>query len=174
MPSHSKTTETKIIINGNERRTAVLLLLASVCLSVTLRNALPPAKAESSTREQFSSVSKLANGSFVSDHVGTPNIATDFSFYKSSRSPNSEQSFITKQQLPIYLLQPDTLAVSQTTWGTLVTEWNRTTKYSDLIRISNPTSSLPSIQRGKRPVILIHCGPKSGRFVSSNVTFLNQ
>eukprot|EP00956_Cyclotella_meneghiniana_P010155 scaffold14002_cov43-Cyclotella_meneghiniana.AAC.1 len=47
-------------------------------------------------------------------------------------------------------------------WGTLVTAWNRTATYTDLMTLADSITHLPPVDRNKRSVIMLHCGPKSG------------
>mmetsp|Transcript_3293 Transcript_3293/g.6651 ORF Transcript_3293/g.6651 Transcript_3293/m.6651 type:complete len:333 (-) Transcript_3293:204-1202(-) len=70
---------------------------------------------------------------------------------------------LTSHQLPIFLLQSSTKNVYITNWGTVSSGWNRTAQYDDLIVMSQPNKTLPNIDTSKkRPVIIMHCAPKSG------------
>ncbi len=76
---------------------------------------------------------------------------------------------ISKESLQIYLIQSEANLTAQTTWGTLAKQWNRTAQYEDLLQLATPISTLPSldttttsIQHSTRPIIMIHCGPKTG------------
>lgn len=58
------------------------------------------------------------------------------------------------------------------TWGEIASQWNRTTEYDNLLSLASTRSSLPNSSYNnsnnkqqliqKRPIILIHCGPKVG------------
>jgi len=87
----------------------------------------------------------------------------------------TQQHRITKDELPIYLIQSSSdddtnhQTYAQMSWGQLAQEWNRTTQYDHLLDVATSISSLPmppqstSIsERGIRPIIMIHCGPKTG------------
>ena len=82
---------------------------------------------------------------------------------------------ITKDELPIYLIQSSAnntnhQAYAQISWGQLAQEWNRTAQYEHLLQVATSISSLPmpkSISKTSsttrvRPIIMIHCGPKTG------------
>eukprot|EP00571_Detonula_confervacea_P007663 CAMPEP_0172321238 /NCGR_PEP_ID=MMETSP1058-20130122/42782_1 /TAXON_ID=83371 /ORGANISM="Detonula confervacea, Strain CCMP 353" /LENGTH=361 /DNA_ID=CAMNT_0013036687 /DNA_START=173 /DNA_END=1258 /DNA_ORIENTATION=+ len=79
--------------------------------------------------------------------------------------PKNQQS-VSKKSLPIYLLQSSTNQTERIPWGTLTKKWNRTAQYEDLFSQAATISSLPSptttASPFKRPVVMIHCGPKTG------------
>jgi alpha-galactosidase len=147
--SHTNNVSQKMI-STNGRRAAIVMLLTSMVLFLALHETLPimttttPASNEQTVTRTIKKETKTA-----SSH--------------NRYSSNQASVRVTKQQLPIYLLEPDTESVSQTTWGAIATEWNRTAKYTDLIHLAQPARGLPSVESGKRPVVMIHCGPKSGR-----------
>lgn len=64
--------------------------------------------------------------------------------------------------LPIYLVQSSSNKTSLISWGSMAMSWNRTTQYEDLVSLSLQAQALPEIHSGRRPVIMIHCGPKTG------------
>ena len=148
MPSTTITADKMISTNG--RRSAMLMLLTSMVLFFTLRDALPLSLSASISYEQTSSRTVEKQSAYV------------------SASPDSKQGAtkepkVTKRKLPIYLLEPDKESVSEIAWGAVASGWNRTAKYTDLIEIAKPAAALPAVQKGTRPVVMIHCGPKSGR-----------
>jgi len=70
---------------------------------------------------------------------------------------------ITKANLPIYLLQPDTDQTVQIKWGKLAQMWNRTIQYEDIVQQSTPISSLPPLPSSNlRLVVMLHTSPKMG------------
>ena len=64
--------------------------------------------------------------------------------------------------LPIYLVQSSTNETFLASWGSVAMNWNRTTQYEDLVSVAMQAQALPEIHSGRRPVIIIHCGPKTG------------
>ena len=62
---------------------------------------------------------------------------------------------------PVYLLQSSTNQTARTTWESLAEQWNRTTQYTDLFESATLTSLPPSPAK-QRPVVMIHCSPKTG------------
>jgi len=70
---------------------------------------------------------------------------------------------ITKADLPIYLLQPDTDQTVQIKWEKLAQMWNRTIQYEDIVQHSTPISSLPPLPSSNlRRVVMLHTSPKMG------------
>ncbi|KAL3772442.1 hypothetical protein ACHAW5_008732 [Stephanodiscus triporus] len=78
---------------------------------------------------------------------------------------------VTKDSLPIYLLDTTANRTAVTSWGELAGKWDRTTRYEDLLEMAKTIPSLPpasSTSRRKktsarrRTVVMIHCGPKTG------------
>ena len=69
---------------------------------------------------------------------------------------------ITKADLPIYLLQPDTDQTVQIKWGKLAQMWNRTIQYEDIVQQSTLVSSLPLPSSNLRRVVMLHTAPKMG------------
>ena len=123
------------------------MLLTSMVLFLTLHDTLP-----------LTTMTPLAYEKNASITVEKPSAG----FLDNTKSPSQTRT-VTKQHLPIYLLVPDSKSTFQTTWGAIATGWNRTAQYTDLIELGKPVASLPDIGVNKRPVVMIHCGPKSGR-----------
>jgi hypothetical protein len=146
------------INNSSGRKAMTLLLIVLGCLHLTLRQSALVADTTSSNYMRISNSRQAKHTS-----VSTTKVVEAVSAIN-NEAVIEKGSALTNQQLPIYLLQPDTNEVSQTTWGDLITKWNRTAQYTDLIEFAKPFPSLPPVQDGKRPVVMIHCGPKSGRY----------
>lgn len=149
------------MMTSNERRAAVLMLLTSMVLLVTLRDALPLSSMALTSTTASRSVENESNLD-AEQSVGRIGKNQSDVQEETRFAANSKEARVAKRHLPIYLLQPDEESVSQITWGTVASSWNRTATYTDLIELSTPTAALPSAE-GKRPVVMIHCGPKSGR-----------
>jgi len=100
---------------------------------------------------------------------------------KQQTTKQHRQTTISKDELPIYLIQSESSSddntnhqtYAQISWGQLAQEWNRTAQYEHLLDVATPVSSLPMPQstsisstaeteRRVRPIIMIHCGPKTG------------
>ncbi|KAL7467016.1 hypothetical protein ACHAXS_007286 [Conticribra weissflogii] len=72
-------------------------------------------------------------------------------------------TYIEPKQLLIYLMQPSCNQTRISSWETVSSNWNRTTQYDSLFQEAFPIKSLPFIDKSKkRPVIILHCGPKTG------------
>ena len=123
------------------------MLLTSMVLLLTLHDTLP-----------LTTITPLAYEKNASITVEKQTVG----FLNSTQSPRDTWK-VTKRKLPVYLLVPDSESTFQTTWGDLARGWNRTAQYTDLIAHGKPVESLPTVDENKRPVVMIHCGPKSGR-----------
>ena len=153
------------MMSVNVRKATALMLLSSMIILFTLRDVLTKIIVSDLTYDR--TASRIITKQTSSNALKRPQADV-----QTLRSSTNTSSVVTKQTLPIYLLQPDTETITQTTWGTLATQWNRTTEYADVIKLAKLTGSLPQADEGKRPVVMIHCGPKSGRCVMKRIHFL--
>lgn len=155
------------MMNGDAKRAAALILPLSIVYLYILKDVLPLTATLLSNYEgnQLTHHKGYANNSSTMIRSITTSAADsdDISFV-------SDASIITNEQLPIYLLDTTTTTTTESDdesvwvlpWGTLVWEWNRTTAYTDLTAIAE-SAHLPLADANKRSVVMIHCGPKSGR-----------
>jgi len=121
---------------------------------------------------------KKKDGEEVSDSKDEDDVRTSNIKQTTTKQQKQQRSTtISKDELPIYLLQSSSSddnmssqAYAQMSWGKLAQVWNRTTQYEHLLDVAIPISSLPmpkststaETERRVRPIIMIHCGPKTG------------
>lgn len=158
------------MMNGDAKRAAAMILPLSIVYLYILKDVLPLTATLLSNHDgnQLTNNKRYTNSSTMITRLTTTAAADsdDISFV-------SDASIITNEQLPIYLLDTTTTTTESgdesvwvLPWGTLVSEWNRTTTYTDLMTLAKSARNLPSVHANKRSVVMIHCGPKSGRCVS--------
>ena len=100
---------------------------------------------------------------------------SSYEYGRSSNSQTHSGSSVSKDDLPIYLIQStanNNQTYAQITWGKLAKRWNRTAQYEDMFQLATSTSSLPfsnstsslttQEEQQRRIVVMIHCGPKTG------------
>ena len=119
---------------------------------------------------------KKKDGEEVSDFVSEDDLDMQSSHDVKQQKQQHRSTTITKDELPIYLVQSSDdynmsnhQTYAQISWGKLAQEWNRTSQYEHLLDVATSISSLPmpistSISESStvRPIIMIHCGPKTG------------
>ena len=153
------------------KRAAVLILPLSMMYIYILKDVLPLTVTLLSNYEQTARTSgrpsQQHDEQYSLNNFTLKAVAADDNVnYNIRPSERSNRLAITKEQLPIYLLGTSNNtneSVSVIPWGTLVTAWNRTATYSDLMTLADSITHLPPVDRNKRSVIMLHCGPKSGR-----------
>ena len=64
--------------------------------------------------------------------------------------------------LPVYLLHSAANRTARAAWGSLAERWNRTAQYADLFEAAADVAALPPARSTQRPVLMIHCTPKTG------------
>ncbi|KAL7459995.1 hypothetical protein ACHAXS_000464 [Conticribra weissflogii] len=142
---------------GNGSKMSAILGLALLALTFMSRESLPGNLPKSGNSQESDNYLHGRTSRYYKR--GKRNNPVTFSGLNFSRS-NDE---LAPQQLPIFLIQSSKKKVHLSTWGTIASVWNRTTQYEDLIQISQQNQTLPNIDKTKkRPIIIIHCGPKSG------------
>ena len=149
--------------SSNERKAASILILALLSVLWIARESLPITQVASSV----DNIKKNYTQYSTSSTAKRPNVEQSTTTTKPSSSVNqnikSNSNATTSQTLPILLLEASTNSSYITTWGDIATGWNRTAQYEELIQNAKPIPSLPIIDKSaKRPVVIIHCGPKTG------------
>ncbi len=155
---------------------ALLLLLTISLLAIfSASNTISSFHYDSSERSTTSSISSSSFIPLVTNYSTSIVFqeAEDYEYKKLSNAAAASSS------LPIYLIDTSSsLATNSSrgspivvsTWGEIASQWNRTIEYENLLSLAS-TTSLPNssysnnkqqLQQQKRPIILIHCGPKVG------------
>jgi len=144
-------------LRGNGKKISAILGLAVLALTSMSRESLPgdlPKLDNAHERHKYSHGRQSRNYKRKKHDNSATSSGLDIS---------SSEDDLTPQHLPIFLLQSSKKKVHLSNWGTVASGWNRTTQYEDLIQLSHQNQALPNIDKSKkRPIIIMHCGPKSG------------
>ena len=129
---------------GNKGKVGLLLLLAlftflSVARVLPMMTNFKYAATISSDRRKattFADDISWGKASLISKHITTNAsssalVTARATIHKHKYSKQQKQQQLSTNSLPIYLIQSSTNETAQTTWGTLATQWNRTTQYEE-------------------------------------------
>ena len=163
----------EIISGGNTSKVGLILLLSLITLLSLAQNfrgnnflgASSPTTSSSARSSYTPLITSIYNNS---------SYQSTSSYGRSNNSQRQSGSSMSKDDLPIYLIQSanNNQTYAQITWSKLAKQWNRTAQYEDIFQLATPTSSLPFSnsasssktlqQQRRRVVVMIHCGPKTG------------
>ena len=168
----------EIISGGNTRKVGLVLLLLLITLLSLAKNLRGPYNfgAPSSTTSSSSSGSSYTPLLTSTYNNSSYQSTSSYEYGRSNNSQRHSGSSMSKDYLPIYLIQStanNNQTYAQITWGKLAKRWNRTAQYEDIFQLATPISSLPfsnstsslttqEQKQQRRIVVMIHCGPKTG------------
>ena len=163
----------EIISGGNTSKVGLILLLSLITLLSLAQNL----RGNNFLGASSSTTSSSARSSYtplITSIYNNSSYQSTSSYGRSNNSQRQRVSSMSKDDLPIYLIQSanNNQTYAQITWSKLAKQWNRTAQYEDIFQLATPTSSLPFSnsasssktlqQQRRRVVVMIHCGPKTG------------